>query len=103
MTHRLLEIAIDNQAPSLALLKKLEAEYPARCMQIGETIEQHMFYAGKVDLIRRLRFDYEKHQELIKAQGDTLTGEAEAVQARGGPEGPRRPDRPDAPFTIHDK
>lgn len=33
------------------LVEYLEAAYPPRCMYPGESIEEHLRYAGKVDLV----------------------------------------------------
>ena len=37
------------------LLDELEADYPPRCKSTDETLEDHMLYAGKVDLTATLR------------------------------------------------
>ena len=37
------------------LLAWLEAHYPARCLGPRETVEDHLRYAGKVELIATLR------------------------------------------------
>ena len=37
------------------LLDELEADYPPRCKTSEETLEAHMLYAGRVELITTLR------------------------------------------------
>lgn len=36
------------------LLDDLNEQYPARCLKPGELVEDHLRYAGKVELIQRL-------------------------------------------------
>lgn len=37
------------------LVEYLEAAFPPRCMQAGEGLEDHLRYAGKVELVSALR------------------------------------------------
>lgn len=41
------------------LLADLESTNPPRCKDPNETIDQHMMYAGRVELIAELRTRYE--------------------------------------------
>lgn len=38
-----------------SLVEALEALFPPRCLKVGESVEQHLRYAGKVELIALLR------------------------------------------------
>lgn len=45
------------QLPRLTMrdIEALEAVYPPRCLRPGESVESHLRYAGKVDLILVLK------------------------------------------------
>lgn len=48
----------------LTLLEFLEELYPPRCYEPGrESLEDHLKYAGMVDLVRMLRGSYEEQQQ----------------------------------------
>jgi hypothetical protein len=47
----------------LTAIAQLEKEYPASCLARGETVEEHLRYAGKVELIAQLRQRYEASDE----------------------------------------
>ena len=46
------------------LIERLAAEYPPRCIQVGETLESHIRYAGKAELVGTLK----SYLELDRAQ-----------------------------------
>lgn len=39
----------------VGLIEELEELYPAKCKEADETLEDHARYAGKVELVARLR------------------------------------------------
>lgn len=43
----------------VGLIEELENMYPARCMKAGETLEDHLLYAGRVSLISEMRSRYD--------------------------------------------
>lgn len=45
------------------LLAYLEGAYPPRCIQPGERFEDHVRYAGKVELIAAMRSQYDARRE----------------------------------------
>ena len=47
----------DNKLPgnSVDLIEQLDAMFPPRCIHMGESIEDHVRYAGKCDLIQFLK------------------------------------------------
>lgn len=50
------------------LLLDLEAYYPPRCKEPGESLEQHMQYSGQVQLIAdlRIRMDWTRQNQRMK-------------------------------------
>lgn len=53
----------------IGLIEELEELYPARCMKTDESLEDHLRYAGKVDVVERLR---ERYEVGIKADKKSL-------------------------------
>lgn len=45
------------------LLEDFERQYPPRCLAKGETVEEHLRYAGKVELVSELRRYIERDDE----------------------------------------
>ena len=52
----------------LKAIERLEAVYPPVCLGRAETVEDHLRYAGKVELVALLR------QRAMEADPDGLTG-----------------------------
>lgn len=53
------------------LLRWLERNYKPRCLGEQEAVEDHLRYAGKVDLVEQLRSMYENAQHLeVTLDGD---------------------------------
>lgn len=50
----------------LDLLTALEARYPERSWQPGDTPEDFMFYGGKRDLVRWLRLQFEEQNQPVE-------------------------------------
>jgi hypothetical protein len=50
----------------VGLIEDLEAEFPPRCKQPGESLEDHMVYAGRVALTQDLRARYEAGMKKAK-------------------------------------
>lgn len=63
----------------------LEKMFPARCIETNETIEAHLRYAGKVDLIAQLREHVPGNSPpslvLTEEEEDALDEEAAAIVA----------------------
>lgn len=61
------------------LLERLEKDYPARCKEPGESLEEHMEYAGMVKLVGILRTHFDRQADFGKRQlEDELLGDEEA-------------------------
>lgn len=66
---------------SKELVEWLELAFPAKCYAPGgETLEDHLLYAGKVGLVAMLRVEYQEQQE-EHAAFDTSTDEDGTVEA----------------------
>ena len=50
------------------LIEDLEEHYPPRCIEQGESIEDHLRYAGMVELVQNLRarLDYTKESAALE-------------------------------------
>ncbi len=51
-----------------ALLEDLETNYPPRCKEPGESLEEHMQYSGQIQLIAvlRERYDWTRDNQRVK-------------------------------------
>lgn len=52
--------AVSHQQQLALLLKRLKDGFPPRCMEAHESVEQHMRYAGKVELAQALLREFGK-------------------------------------------
>jgi hypothetical protein len=52
----------------IGLLEELEADYPPKCKDPDESLEEHANYAGKVDLIATLRGRFEAGMKSAKKE-----------------------------------
>ena len=60
----LLKARAMGEAPDIPLevVEWLEEQYPPQCIRKGEELEEHLRYAGKVDLVIALRAAFEDQQ-----------------------------------------
>ena len=55
---------VETPVPDEDLLEFLEATFPPRCYDpSAETLEDHLKYAGKVDLVQAMRLAYDRAEE----------------------------------------
>jgi hypothetical protein len=53
-------------------LTRLQAQFPPRCLGIRETVEDHLRYAGKVELIEAL---VRRREDILKSPESTDLGD----------------------------
>ena len=58
-----------------ALLEYLEKQYPPRCLQATETVEEHLRYAGMVDLVADMRFRFDQAPDWVGEDEPDPTGD----------------------------
>lgn len=62
-------------------LEQLEALYPPRCLDRSETAEDHLRYAGAVELVQRLRVRFEDKQGVEAEEADPMQAGEDAHTA----------------------
>lgn len=60
----------------LDLVEAMEARYPEACAEVGQTMDELMFYGGKRDLVRWLRLVYTKQNTKDEDEEDLQSDEA---------------------------